>query len=576
MRKYGRYTRRKFLRDSALFSAGLTGLSLAGCTTTTQPTTTAATTAATTTVATTRTPKSGGTLHLSRSGTATDYDSRTGDARHGPQIWGMVLQKLVQSMPDASYEKVLCEDYTLSADFKTINFTLRDDVKFHDDSDFTGQDIKDQMEVIIGIQEMPSGMRYTGNYEDLESVDLDGDLELTFNLKYANNDYMMVLAKYNICYVIPSEQYTNPERPDQLIGTGPYTFDIDNYESGSTFTLNKWSDYWGNGLEGYWKGTCYINEVITQMVAEESVRWSALQAGDADLIDFSTTAGFLNAEAAGGPYTFHMADADTLQTIYPNVRNSPFDELEFRQAYFMAIDWDQFINVVYPGMDRWVDNFEGSRFAYPDQSYLMSLLPTYDPDEAESIFQSYEDDGKLRTINYVYDPNSITSASGDYFVTEFAKLGITVNLVEKTGRETRSFLQNNVDLPADPASEPDGWWDFHIGGGAAKGTYAPWSAYYSNFFCGYANPEATYMCNFMGIDDAEINDWILESKSADDTRRHELYNMLQEKTLSQSYWTPLIGDIQMWANAEDLVGLEEFCSTWRQHNWSISGLWLDR
>ena len=98
LKKYGRYTRRKFIRDSALFSAGLAGISLAGCTTTT----TAATTAATTTVATTRTPKSGGTLQAARWISCDNYDIRTGNGRHRPYVWSPVLQKLLMSVPDGS------------------------------------------------------------------------------------------------------------------------------------------------------------------------------------------------------------------------------------------------------------------------------------------------------------------------------------------------------------------------------------------------------------------------------------------------------------------------------------------
>ncbi len=80
-------------------------------------------------------------MRVARAACGKNVDTRTGDARHGPQIWGLVCQKLLILDPDFEYENVLCEDWSFASDYESMDFTLRDGVTFHDDSDFTSQDV---------------------------------------------------------------------------------------------------------------------------------------------------------------------------------------------------------------------------------------------------------------------------------------------------------------------------------------------------------------------------------------------------------------------------------------------------
>jgi len=589
MRKYGRYTRRKFLRDSALFSAGLAGVSLAGCeTTTTAPT---ATTAATT-VATTQTPKAGGTMRVARNACCKDFDTRTGDARHGPQIWGLVCQKLLIMDPDFEYENVLCEDWSFNSAFDALNFTLRDGVKFHDDTDFTSQDVKDQLEIMNGTQPGPTGLRYTTQFSYVDSVDVDGDLELTINLTEPANFFVENMSTYNPAYIVPSEYMTNTESFAQLVGTGPYTLDLNLYESGVTYTVNKWDDYWADkqGISGYWKGPVYLDSLFSQTVPEEATSESMLLAGDVDLCEYVTQELYLNALAAhGDDYTFLNTPSVMYWHLVPNVRNPPFDELDFRRAFAQAIDWDEYVDVVYTGLDRFVDIFEGSPNAYSGgESALLDLLPSYDPDAAEATIQTYIDDGKLPLgdeINMLCDSTGKVAPAIPYLITEFSKVGLTINPIDKSGGDNKAFRVGNAYMPDDPASDPQGWWDFNPGISEFKGAVSNWSAVFNPFYseAGFTMvPEGQEPLpgggreNFGGVRDDTLDALILATKTMSGSALHDALDDIQAHIMANAYHIPIVGEMQLWAMVHELKGLDQFCMSWRCHEFSLSNVWLDR
>ncbi len=158
-----------------------------------------------------------------------------------------------------------------------------------------------------GTIEGPTGLRYTTQFSYVDSVDVDGDLELTINLTEPANFFLENMATYNPGYIVPSEDMTSPDAITTVVGTGPYTFIFDKYESGVTFTCEKWDDYWADkqGISGYWKGPVYLDSIFSQFVGEESTRESMLLSGDVDLCEYATSEFYLNALAAhGDDYTF--------------------------------------------------------------------------------------------------------------------------------------------------------------------------------------------------------------------------------------------------------------------------------
>jgi ABC-type oligopeptide transport system substrate-binding subunit len=280
------------------------------------------------------------------------------------------------------------------------------------------------------------------------------------------------------------------------------------------------------------------------------------------------------------PLTFYQGYTDSLQKFVFNLRNPPFDDPDYREALLMGIDWDTFNSVVYPNYDPYVDIFDGSDFEHPNQSSLAAMIPDYDPTTAADTVQGFIDDGARDYLNLLYSSTAAGGGSGEFLQTEYAKIGLTVNLLDKAGRDYRVF-QNKNEMPDDPVAEPETWWDILPGttGGSIRGI-APgalsgiFNSYYSD--AGLHTAVDDFGTNLGGINDPQLDTWVLAAKGAQPSERHTIYNDIQEYILTNHLYHPTVIDMKFWAWSDDLKGLEDLALSWRNNEYSMSGLWLDR
>lgn len=174
----------------------------------------------------------------------------------------LVFDKLINADSTLTpTDGMLAESYKVSEDNKTIEFVLRDGLKWHDDQPLTGDDVKFTLELMLKTpgtnavaSEVVKAIKGSSDFLDgktdnLEGVTVEGN-KVTVNFDSVSANALAVFSQWPI---LPKHCLgkANPEtlQQDQFwqkpIGSGPYKVDevvLNNYA-----TLKRWDGYYKKG-----------------------------------------------------------------------------------------------------------------------------------------------------------------------------------------------------------------------------------------------------------------------------------------------------------------------------------------
>jgi peptide/nickel transport system substrate-binding protein len=309
----------------------------------------------------------------------------------------------------------LAEKWTIGADQKSITFSLKKDLKFHDGSVFNADAVK------WNIDKMRTGK--TANFmQTITSVDIIDDYTVRFNLSRWDNTLLGNMAVFagpiisKVSYEKNGEDFSikNP------IGTGPFKFVSWTKDVKINFT--KSPDYWQ-------KGKPYLDGFEFDIIADSMVMAASFKRGEIDAIqlvdaltakDLETTkTGNLNKFVGGGSGL--CWDSKTT--------DSPYAKVQVRQAVEYAVDKDAICKSI--GLGYWIPSYqiprEGS-WAYAADAPVRK----YDPIKAKQLLTEagYPTGFKTRLL-YMNTPayNDVVVAYQSYL----KAVGIDVELAPMTG-----------------------------------------------------------------------------------------------------------------------------------------------
>lgn len=174
----------------------------------------------------------------------------------------LVFDKLIDADENLNpTEGMLAQDYKVSEDSKSIEFTLRDNLKWQDDQPLTAEDVKFTIELMLKapgtnavaseVMKAISGAQdfIDGKADSLEGVVIDGD-KITVNFDQVSANALQVFAQWPI---LPKHCLENADpaalQQDSFwqkpIGSGPFKVDevvLNNYS-----TLKRWDGYYKTG-----------------------------------------------------------------------------------------------------------------------------------------------------------------------------------------------------------------------------------------------------------------------------------------------------------------------------------------
>ncbi len=363
-----------------------------------------------------------------------------------------IFEGLVGTEPGtADPAPLLAESWDVSDDGLEYTFHLKEDVKFHDGTDFDGEAVCfnfDRWNNFTGILQSESLSYYwqkvnggfatsdvetlngTGKYDSCEAPDA---ATAVVHLKSPLPELVSALSLPSFSMQSPTalEEYDAdnvtgegdaPILPEYAnahpTGTGPYTFD--SWSPGEEVVLVANEDYWGDQGQ--------IKRIVFPVISDPTARRQALQAGDIDGYDLVGPAD-VQALADEG---FQIVNREPFNILYlaMNQANPDLADLKVRQAIAHAINKEALVAQTLPEGTEVATNF-----VPPSVSGWNADVTTYDydPDLAKSLL------AEAGKSNLTIDFNYPTNVSRPYMPTpeqvftaikaDLEAVGITVNPV---------------------------------------------------------------------------------------------------------------------------------------------------
>ncbi len=340
----------------------------------------------------------------------------------------------------------------LATDWKTTNpttwvFNLRQDVKFHDGSAMTSEDVvfsilrakqptSDFKEYITSISAVKAIDDYSIQIETSEpSPILLNQLSNIFVVSkaWATENFSIVPQNWNAS----QETYASTN----AMGTGPFKITLREPNTKTVFKKNK--KWWGNVEHN-------INSIELLPIANAATRVAALLSGEIDIVTDAPVQDLDRIKSSTG---YKVSSTPQMRTIFlgmdqgadelrsGNTGDNPFKKKEVRQALYQAIDIEAIKKKVMRGLSEpaGIITFPGVT-GYTKE--LDKRLP-YDPEASKKLLADagYPDgfDVELRCPNdrYVNDEAICTAVVG-----MFGKIGVNVSLNSQTKSKHFKELKN--------------------------------------------------------------------------------------------------------------------------------------
>ena len=274
-------------------------------------------------------PKYGGTLRI-----LTNYRlTNIGDPRAIGSTSTSNAQMAVPSIetlvrPDEKGQPIpwLATGWKWTDDYKSITFTLRKGVKYHDGTDFNARSVKECLDMS---RASPVNQGLSG----ITSIDVVDDYTVRLNLKGYSDDFLTGLYEGGGWMVSPTALKTQSKEwiATHPVGTGP--FKIVSFERDVGIKWEKNKDYWLQGRP-------YLDGINYKMIADYTTSVLALESGEGDLHTWILGADMDRMQkTTPGKYVVVGPWVGVDGFIFDSAnRDSPFADVRVRRAFWHAID----------------------------------------------------------------------------------------------------------------------------------------------------------------------------------------------------------------------------------------------
>lgn len=424
------------------------------------------------------------------------------------------------------------------------DFTLRDDVAFHDGSPFDAEAldknvrrISDETYEFYDEKSAANLSVWFGGLVSGEIVD-DTHYRFTFDKPFLGFPRILAqsMATLNIGNPAVWEEYGNDGFADHPEGTGPYTFV--SRTTGDRIVLEKNSDYWGEEPK--------LDSLTFRIIPNNQTRLAALLSGEVDQISYVQPDDVDTLEAQG----FQVPEGTGASLLYLsfNFRNPDIKDERVRQALIHGLDREKLTKEVYNG------------YAQPQYSFQPPGNEAYDPDARDFEYDPEKATELLAEAGYTADnPLSFTIVidvanqnAAEWLQAQYKEIGVETEIVslDRTSYIARAYSD----------AEPTDGITFDEYGGS----YAEW------LYQGYSGLTAK------GLDTADFPEIsaALDAAltTADESQRIPLWQKAEELVRKNAVVIPIANLTRYYGLAPDV---KDF--VWPATNWyDLSTVWLDR
>jgi peptide/nickel transport system substrate-binding protein len=445
--------------------------------------------------------KADDTLNVAFDAAPATLDAYKESDRPGLALGRMLYSGLIQKNQDTGeFGPAIASAYKFIDD-KTLELTVRPDVKFHDGSTLTLDDVIYTLNLVASKE---YNARFQNTVSWIAGVDKVSDNTVRIRMKEPFPLALEMLSENLPIY--PKSFYEKDQSAMGVkpIGTGPYR--LAESQPGSRYVFERFDGYFGTKPA--------INKLVVRILPDQNTQYAELLGGGLDWI------WRLPPDAAKRMATQKTLDVKTssiMRISYIQMNpaidggKSPLAKLQVRQAINHAVDREGIRQALVGGASKLTNS------ACNPQQFGCSTdvqAYAYDPKKAKALLaEAGYPDGFTIDMVVAYPPRSIFEAVS----ANLGAVGIKVNLIEQQyGTAVTNWRENKVPMIA-----------------AAWGSYgiADVALSTSNFFRG-------------GADDPVKNPELVKLLTAADTSidrdfRAKQYAAALKIIADQAYWLPL-------------------------------------
>jgi len=258
-------------------------------------------------------------------------------------------------------------------DDKTVQFHLRQGVKFHNGEVFSAEDVAFTLERVMG-SELASPNR--SKVESIQRIQILDAHTLRIHTKQAHAPLLAFLTNTRTGTQIVSRKAVR-DMGDAAFGKNPVgtgAYQLKSWDAGRGVLLQAHGAYFG--------GRPYFAEIDMPLISEESSGVTALLGGQVELTSTAPFAQIPELEKESGVRVLKAPGLNT-RFINLNVRKTPCDNVHFRRALSMAFQREAMVKVVLFGEGEALGNFVPSALKQY-HSATASPWATFDPERARA------------------------------------------------------------------------------------------------------------------------------------------------------------------------------------------------
>lgn len=377
--------------------------------------------------------------------TSNYWDPAAGFGLVDEQVASLVHDTLIAFDVDGKMNPSIATAWELVGD-KQVNLTIRDDVKFHDGTPLTAEDVKASIDR-LGAGTLAQSMVATPGI--VANITSPTTLEVVSPTAFGVVLNMLAFVK-----ILPKANIDNPDNfKNGALGSGPYKFVS---YSGNDVVLEANADYWG--------GAPKIKSVTFRYIEDAQARINALLAGQVDILTRVSSEDLARVEGNADFYVNGQTPPAQIIAIYQH--NGPLGDLKLRQAVAHAIDREGIAKSIMKGT-----NPVGFSSLPTSSTFYTPLEPKfeYDLEKAKALLaeSAYPDGVTLRMSTSTLVPNQIEI--DQVIAASLQAIGITVEVERlEVGAFRSSYNTYDINLNTLGVfnNDPDFLLGFYVGGTA--------------------------------------------------------------------------------------------------------------
>ncbi len=475
-------------------------------------------------------------------------------------IQELVFARLIRPTETLAFEPDMAESWEASEDARTLTFTLREGLTWHDGEPVTADDVAftftamahpeypggrfAEISILEGAQDYNAG-----SADSVSGIQVLDDRTVSFTTTEPFAPFLPVIGGV---FILPEHVYGAVEvarwQEDvtnrEPLGSGPFVFQ--QYRPGEFIEVS--------AFDGYWEGRPCLDRLIVRF-GDQNTMLAALLSGELDAAPVPIDGA---ASVESNPdLELHVVDALSFQYIGTNLRNPILADPAVRQAIALAVNRDAMVDGLLQGYGSKLDTiFPTNHWSYPQDVEAIE----HDPEAARALLDEAgwtqsgqyraKDGQELALTLYVPTGNQVRERTAPIIQANLRQVGVRVDI------ETMDFATLVTHLmPQDAQGTPravttEDFDLFLLGYGIERDP----NEYLSYLIPSDMPPNGF---NFIGVDIPEVEELMLRGRvTLDQDERSQVYQEVGRLMRESLAWVPLYQAQELYGVGARLEGFQ--------------------